>query len=331
MSIRKYLLSGLIILASLVFSIKLFFVQVLNNTYKQTAESNLMRRMREPAYRGCILDRAGRLLVHNVPTYDIFVVPKEVKELDTARFCVLFGVKRAYIRERLKAARRYSWIKPSYVLGPLYVEEFARVQGHLRDFLGFQARVSTIRGYNYPNLGHALGYVAEVSQKALTKDTANYYLMGDHKGVSGVETTYETHLRGSPGLRYMMVNARGKEIGSFAKGKYDTLPIPGANLTLGIDINLQAYAERLLSGLNGSVVALEPSTGEVLVFASAPSYNPQLLSGRHFTRNFKKLTEQEADPLFNRPLQAMYRPGSVFKIAQALVALQNGSLTPDTA
>ena len=325
---RRYLLPGLLLLASTIFAIKLFFIQILDNTYKQAARSNFTERIKESAYRGRVFDREGRLLVYNVPVYDIYVIPKEVKVLDTATFCQLFGIERTVLRDRLRTARSYSLIRPSKVLGPLYDKEFAQVQGYLRDFRGFYAQSRTIRSYRYPSLAHALGYVAELSKEDLKKDTSNYYQIGDMKGITGIEAYYEKYLRGEPSRRYKMVNARGREIGAFAGGKYDTLSVPGKDLRLGIDIVLQSYAEQLMAGRTGSIVALEPSTGEILCFVSSPNYSPHLLSGRSFTKHFLSLVENELRPLFNRPLQAMYRPGSIFKVAQALVALQEQVITP---
>ena len=325
---RRYLLPALMLLISTVFAVKLFLIQIVDNTYKQAAESNFTERIKERAYRGHILDRHGRMLVYNVVVYDIYVIPKEIKSLDTALFCQVFEIERSYLRAQLQAALSYSLIKRSKVLGPLYAEEFARVQGYVRDFTGFYVQPHTARGYNYSNLSHALGYVAELSKEELDKDTSNYYQIGDLKGITGIEAYYEKYLRGEPGRRYKMVDARGREIGDFAGGKYDTLSVPGKDIKLGIDISLQKYAEKLLTGRVGSIVALEPSTGEILCFASAPSYAPQLLSGRALPKNFLALTKDNLRPLFNRPLQAMYRPGSIFKVAQALVALQEKAITP---
>ena len=330
MNQRKYLLTILLVVTGLGFLVKLFMIQVLDNTYSQAAESNLTRRVRDPAYRGIISDRFDRLLVYNVPVYDIFVVPKDVRELDTARFCKIFQINAKDLHDRLRATRHYSLNKPSHLLGPLYEEEFARVQGYLRDFPGFQVRVRMIRGYRYPYLAHALGYVAEASREALAADTTKHYHMGDHIGISGIEAHYEAYLRGDPGVRYWMADARGRELGSFAGGRYDTLPVRGDKLKLGIDIDLQTYAEDLMMSFSGSIVALEPATGEVLAWVSAPSYAPDLLSGRRFKARFSSLSKQSTRPLFNRPLQAMYRPGSIFKLPQALVALQAGTLFPPT-
>ena len=330
MNERRYLLPALVVLVGLVFAVKLFFIQVMDNTYKQAAESNFTQPIRERAYRGQILDRYGRLLVYNVAVYDIQVVPKEVKHLDTARFCKIFKLSRSELRRRLTAARRYSPIKPSKLLGPLYGEEFAHVQGYIRDFVGFHVKPRTVRGYSYPNLAHALGYVAEINKEQLLSDTSNYYRIGDLKGISGIEAYYEKQLRGQPSRRYKMVDAKGREIGAFAGGKYDTLSIPGKDLTLGIDIELQAYAEKLMTGKEGSIIALEPGTGEILSFVSSPSYASGLLSGRFFSENFGRLAADSLRPLFNRPLQAMYRPGSVFKIAQALIALQEKAITANS-
>ena len=323
---RKYLLPAVAVLFGLVFGAKLLFIQVLDSTYQQAAKSNSTQRIKERAHRGHIRDRNEELLVYNVPVYDIQVTPKEVKAFDTASFSRLFGIEQDVLRSRLLAAKSYSYLKPSYVLGPMSGEEFAAVQGRIRDFEGFHVRVRSLRDYRSPSLAHALGYVAEVNKNQLKADTSNYYSIGDLRGISGLEAYYEKNLRGSSGIRYEMIDARGRTLGAFAGGKYDTLSRPGQTIDLGIDINLQLYAEQLMRGKTGSVVAIEPRTGEILCFVSAPSYAPQLLSGRHFTRNYAALQSDQQRPLFNRSLQAMYRPGSIFKVAQALVALQEGTI-----
>ena len=328
---RGLLLPALAVILALIFAIKLLSIQVFSKTHKQAARSNSTQRIKERAHRGHMMDRNGRLLVYNVPIYDILVTPKEVKHLDTAAFCLRFGIERSILQQRLADAARYSYIKPSYVLGPLYEEEFAAVQGYIRDFSGFHVRARNTRGYSYPSLAHALGYMGEISRKALKQDSSNYYTMGDLKGISGLEAQYESVLRGQPGFRYEMIDARGKTIGAFAEGEYDTLSKPGKDITLSIDIDLQRYAEELMQNRTGSIVALEPATGEVLCFVSAPSYDPRLLSGRNFTSNYAQLQADSLRPLFNRPLQAMYRPGSIFKIAQALVALQEKAISTESS
>ena len=318
------------LLAGVIFVIKLFFLQIVDDTFKEAAQDNLIAKVREEAYRGRIYDRNKQLLVYNKPAYEILAVPKEVKHLDTLAFSKAFGITKEDLRNKLRQAKKYSLSKPSVIIGPLYEEEFASVQGAIIKFHGFRVRVRTTRGYRYPYLAHVLGYVAEISKEALAADTTNYYQLGDYKGVSGLEAFYEMYLRGEKGLKYKMVNVNGREIGALAEGKYDQLSKPGKNLALGIDISLQAYAEKLMKNKSGSIVAIEPTTGEILSFVSAPSYHPTDLSGRYFTKNFEKLSQDTLNPLFNRPLMAMYRPGSIFKIAQALVALDAKAIQPTT-
>jgi penicillin-binding protein 2 len=209
-------------------------------------------------------------------------------------------------------------------------EEFARTQDYLIDFPGFSVSARTVRGYTTKSAANALGYTGEISKRQLDADRTGYYSQGDHIGISGLELAYERELRGKRGVKYKLVNVRGVDKGSFKDGAFDTLSIPGENITTTLDIELQQYAEKLLAGKVGSIVAIEPATGEVLTFVSGPSYDPHVLSGRNFGENFQKLSQDSLVPLFNRPLMAMYRPGSIFKIMQAMIALQEGVISPQT-
>ena len=331
MSTQRSVITTLILLVGGTFIVKLFFLQIVDDTFKEAAQDNLIEKVSEEAYRGRIYDRNRQLLVYNRPAYEILVIPKEIKQLDTLAFSKVFGITVEVCKQKLLQAKQYSLNKPSVIVGPLYEEEFAAIQGAMIRFQGFRVRARTTRGYRYPYLAHVLGYVAEISKEGLETDTTQYYQLGDYKGVSGLEAYYESYLRGDKGLRYKMVNVNGREIGALAEGKYDQLSKPGQNLELGIDISLQAYAEKLMEDKYGSIVAIDPQTGEILSFVSAPNYPPTALSGRHFTKNFERLSKDTLKPLFNRPLMAMYRPGSIFKIAQALVALEAQAIDPETA
>lgn len=327
---RKFVIQIMVIVVAIIFLVKLFSIQVLDPQYAKAAESNVIQRVIEYPYRGLIYDRNGNLLVYNKPQYDIMVVPNEVEAFDTTLFLRIFNIQKEELNERLKKAKAYSYVKPSPVVKQLTHEEFARVQDHMIYFPGFSAQARTTRAYNYPALANALGYVSEISKRQLDRDTAKYYRQGDYIGQSGIEAYYEKQLRGRRGVRFKLKNVRGIEKGVFNEGKYDTLSIPGENLTLTVDVDLQQYGEKLMEGKSGSIVAIEPSTGEILSFVSGPTYDPNKLTGRLYSENFSRISQDTTKPLFNRPLMAQYRPGSIFKIVQALVALQQGVISEQT-
>ncbi|UXX80211.1 penicillin-binding transpeptidase domain-containing protein [Reichenbachiella carrageenanivorans] len=321
---RKYIIRIAIVLVAVIFLIKLFSIQVLDDNYKAAAESNIIQTVTEYPYRGLIFDRNGKLLVYNEPIYDLDAVPKELYIKDTMVLSNMLGVTYEELVTNLNKARRYSSIQPTTIVKQLPNQVFAQVQDQLVEYDGIYPKARTIRGYQYPSLANAFGYIGEVSKHQLDRDTTNYYKSGDYMGINGLESSYERFLRGKRGVKYKMVNVRRVEKGSFKDGELDTLAVPGENLTLSIDIDLQTYAEKLMKGKIGSVVAIEPSTGEILAFVSAPTYNPADLAGRKFSENFKKLSTDSLKPLFNRPLMAMYPPGSIFKIVQGLIALEEG-------
>ncbi|UXP33629.1 penicillin-binding transpeptidase domain-containing protein [Reichenbachiella agarivorans] len=324
---RKYVIRVVIILVAVIFSVKLFFIQIIDDNYKAAAENNIIHKIVEYPYRGLIFDRNHKLVVHNEPIFDLMVVPKEVYIPDTVAFCKLFGITQEEFDESMSKAKKFSYIQPSQFIKQISNEWFASIADQMTEFRGFYPKARTIRGYNFENLGNVLGYIGEINQRQLKADTTKYYKSGDYMGITGLESSYEEVLRGKRGVMYKMVNVRGVDQGSFKNGQLDTLSVPGENLTLSIDLELQQYAERLMKGKIGSVVAIEPSTGEILAFVSAPSYEPTLLSGRNFSQNYKKLTQDSLKPLFNRPLMAMYPPGSIFKIVQALIGLEEGVIT----
>ncbi|MFT7032341.1 MAG: penicillin-binding protein 2 [Cyclobacteriaceae bacterium] len=327
---RKYIIRVLILVIAIVFSTKLFFIQVLDESYQLAAENNIVQEIIEYPYRGLIFDRNKELLVYNEPSYDLMVVPKELQNLDTVMFCQTFDLDKTEFEELMFKARRYSSIKPSQFIKQITNESFAIVQDRLVDFQGFYPKARTVRKYPYAGLANVFGYIGEVDSRQLRRDTSNYYKSGDYIGKAGIESSYEEALRGKRGVKYKMVNVRGIEKGSFKDGKLDTLAVPGEDITLSIDIELQRYAEKLMNGKIGSVVAIEPSTGEILAFVSSPSYDPNLLTGRNYSKNYGTLQADDSlRPLFNRPLMAMYPPGSIFKVVQGLVALQEGVVAAD--
>lgn len=330
---RKEILQIIFILTGLVFLIKLFSIQVLDNKYAELADSNAILKEVEYPFRGLIYDRNNKLIVYNTPEFDINVIRKDIRDFDSAKFCQVFQMSREELRKKFKemrARKEYSPYKPTLFIDRLSNAEFARVQDHMDEFPGLYVQARTTRSYTTPALANALGYVSEISKAQLEKDQSGIYRQGDYVGQSGIESFYEEQLRGKRGIKFKLRNVRGIEKGSFKDGEYDTLSIPGEDLVSSIDIDLQQYGERLMKGKSGSIVAIEPATGEILSLVSGPSYDPNLLTGRNYSSNFVLISNDTTKPLFTRPLMAQYRPGSIFKIAQAMTALQEGVITPET-
>ncbi len=330
---RKEIVQFVFLLVGVIFLIKLFFIQVLDNRYAELADGNAILRQVEYPSRGLILDRNQKLIAFNSPEFDLEVIIKDVKKFDSAKFCAVFEISQEELRKRfkeMKARKEYSPYKPTLFMNQLSSIDFARVQDHLDEFPGFYVQARTTRSYGAPSLANALGYVSEISKDNLARDESKIYKQGDYVGQSGIEAFYEEQLRGKRGVRFKLRNVKGIEKGSFKSGEYDTLSVPGQNLITGIDIDLQQYGEFLMEGKAGSIVAIEPASGEILSLVSGPSYDPNLLTGRNYSSNFKLISNDTLKPLFNRPLMAQYRPGSIFKIAQAMTALQEKVITPDT-
>jgi penicillin-binding protein 2 len=330
---RREIIQIFMVLVGIIFLIKLFSIQVLDNKYAELANSNAILRQVEYPFRGLIKDRNGKLIVYNTPEYDLEVIMKDVKNFDSTKFMKVFKMSPEELRKKFKetrARKEYSRFKPTLFIDQLSNEDFARVQDQLDEFPGFYIQARTTRAYTTPSLANGLGYVSEISKEKLANDKTGIYRQGDYIGQSGIEAFYEEQLRGKRGVRFKLRNVKGIEKGSFANGKYDTLSVPGQDLITGIDIELQKYGEMLLNGKSGSIVAIEPSTGEILSLVSGPSYDPTLLTGKNYSANFAFINTDTLKPLFNRPLMAQYRPGSIFKIAQAMTALQEGVITPDT-
>ncbi len=330
---RKEILQIIIILTGIVFLIKLFSIQVLDNRYAELADSNAILREVEYPFRGLIYDRNGKLIVYNTPEFDLNVISKDIRNFDSAQFCQVFEMSRVELRKKFKemrARKEYSPYKPTLFIDRLSNTEFAKIQDHLDEFPGLYVQARTTRSYTTSALANALGYVSEISKDQLAKDETGIYRQGDYIGQSGIEAFYEQQLRGKRGVKFKLRNVRGIEKGSFKNGEYDTLSIPGKDLVSSIDIDLQQYGEYLMKGKAGSVVAIEPSTGEILSLISGPSYDPNKLTGRNYSSNFVLISSDTNKPLFTRPLMAQYRPGSIFKIAQAMTALQEGVISPET-
>ncbi|ASB48848.1 penicillin-binding protein 2 [Alkalitalea saponilacus] len=318
----------------LIFIIRLFVLQIVDPSYKFSAESNTQRKITEFPTRGLIYDRNGKLLVSNQPVYDLMIVPREVVPFDTVDFCNALNITRSELDRLFEEVRfnlqrrRISSFRPSVFYKQLPAEQYAILQEKLYKFKGFFVQRRTVRKYEYPNAAHVLGYVAEVGETLLQSDP--YYSLGDYTGISGIERTYETFLRGQKGARYVMVDVHGREMGSLRGGRMDTSAVAGSDVALTLDIELQAYGEKIMQNKIGSIVAIEPSTGEILALVSSPSYDPSLLVGRQRSRNFPILSSDTLSPLLNRAIMSGYPPGSTFKVLMALVGLQENVLSPTT-
>ena len=317
-----------VIIASSVMLVRLFFLQVVDKSYRMSAENNVIRRVTQYPARGLIYDRNGELLVYNQAAYDLMVIPGQVTAIDTLSLCSTIGITRESFETRMSQARSFSRYAPSVFVKMLSSETYARLQENLYLFPGFYVQTRTLRKYAYPSASHLLGYVSEVDDADLERD--NYYHMGDYIGRSGVEESYEKELRGRKGVKRYLVDVHNRIKGSYQGGRYDSIPEPGLDITLSLDIALQMYGEKLLAGKNGSIVAIEPATGEVLALISSPAYDPSLLVGRIRSENFRILQNDTLKPLFNRALMASYPPGSTFKPVNGLIALQEGVITPRT-
>ena len=320
---RKYIIQIIILSVGVIYLIKLLWLQTIDQTYKDSAMQNSIQRITVYPYRGVIFDRKGEMLVANSPVFDIMVIPKDVKIPDTVIFSNTFGLTVEEVRLRLREAKRYSKVKPSVFMPTLSTQDWARVQDKIVDFPGFYVQARSVRDYPFKCMANALGYIGEVSKERIELLGKDNYKSGDYVGISGIEEIYEKQLRGKRGVRYVMVDVKGAEKGEFKNGEYDTLSVAGENMTSTVDVKLQAYGEQIMQGKTGSIVAIEPSTGEILCLISAPTYDPNLLVGKQFSKNYNQLSKNPYKPLYNRALQAMYPPGSTFKIIQSLIGLQD--------
>lgn len=330
---RRFVIAGVAITIVLVYIVRLFFLQMMSDDYKKNADSNAFLKKVEFPSRGIITDRNGRLLVYNQPAYDIMVVMREARgKTDTTALCKALGITREYFIERMEKIKRspgYSSFTQQLFMNQLSDKDFSLFREKIYRFPGFYIQRRSIRQYQYPYAAHVLGDMAEVSPADIEDD--DYYQPGDYIGKLGVERSYEKQLRGEKGVQILLRDAHGRVQGSYQNGALDRRPVPGKNLTLSIDLNLQALGERLLEGKIGSIVAIEPSTGEVLCMVSSPTYDPRIMVGRERSRNHARLSLDSWKPLLNRSIMGLYPPGSTFKTSQALTYLSEGIITPATA
>jgi len=327
---RRYVVMAIFMLVGVLFAGRLFYLQVLDDSYKAAADRNTLQRKVQIPFRGLIYDRHDSVLVQNTPVYDLVVVPREVKTLDSAKFCRVMQMPLEDLRLGLRVAKKYSRVKPSPLLLNLSTTELASIQDYLNDFPGFHTQMRMSRAYKTENLAHALGYVGSITPAFLEKPKYAKYQPGENVGISGLEAYYEPTLMGQRGVQYRLVNVRGIDKGPFRGGEFDTIAVAGQDLHLSIDAELQAYGEELLAGRRGYIVAVDPRSGEILCFVSAPHFQPQALSGKGMGNRYMELLKNPNRPLFDRPLQAKYPPGSVFKLVNELVAMQLGAVGPAT-
>jgi len=325
---RKYFIISLLIIATLLLIIKLFIIQVVEDTYRLSADNNVLRYVTQYPARGLIFDRNGKPIVTNQAAYDLMVVPAQTGKMDTLLFCSELGITREVLVERLKAAISYSRRAPSVFLKQISAETYAKFQEKMFMYPGFYVQPRTLRKYSRPVAAHLLGYVSEVDE-ALIKQNP-YYKPGDYIGKLGIEEAYEKELRGSRGVKIYMVDVYSRIKGSYADGTLDTIAVQGSDVTSTIDLDLQEYGEKLMKHKTGSIVAIEPATGEILALVSSPDYDPSLLVGRVRSENFSMLQADTLLPLFNRAFMASYPPGSTFKPLNALIALQEKVIYPGT-
>lgn len=325
---KKYVLYGILTFFGLLFTFRLATLQLFTDKYYEAALRNGSDKVTLYPSRGSIYDRNGKLMVYNDAIYDLSVIPEKVKDMDTTKFCEILSITKEDFIERVKKARNYSRKVATLFYRDLSLKIRTQLMESLYEFPGFVIELKTDRRYKLQGSAHLLGYMGEVSDE-LTKKNA-YYNRGDMMGIAGIERSYEEYLRGKKGMKMILVDKFSLEQGSLAGGKFDTLPDHGENIYSSIDLDLQEFAEKILSNKIGSIVAIEPSTGEILCLANSPSYDPNLLVGRDRAKNFRKLLVDPQKPFFNRALKAKYPPGSTFKTLQALIGLQEGVLTPET-
>lgn len=333
---RRWVIAGVAIAIVVIYIIRLFTLQIMSDDYKKNADSNAFLKKIDFPSRGVVTDRNGKLLVYNQPSYDIMVVMNEAKNrIDTMEFCNTLGITKEFFIKRMEEIKDrsknpgYSRFTQQLFMSQLSDQEFSVFQEKIFRFPGFYIQKRSIRQYAYPYAAHILGDVAEVSPSDIEED--NYYQPGDYIGKMGIERSYEKELRGVKGVQILLRDAHGRIQGRYQNGELDTKPVAGKDLKLSIDLELQALGERLMEGKIGSIVAIEPSTGEILCMVSSPTYDPRTMVGRLRGKNHKELSRNPRKPLLNRSIMGQYPPGSTFKTSQALTFLSEGIVNSGTS
>jgi penicillin-binding protein 2 len=320
-------------------------MQVIDDSWALRAQQIAEKRKEISPPRGAVYDRHGKKIVSNRTYYNLMMIEANIKDFDTVAFAKLIGWTPEKVKARFreivkgegkyknpytgKTTSNYQDVRPYPFIKEMTLDEIANIASHLEEFPGFYEEVTSMRSYTYANGANIFGYLSEVYREEIDAD--HFYKAGDNMGRAGIERFYEKDLRGQKGIRYIVTSALNNDVESYMEGKYDTIAKQGPNMILGIDIELQAYGEKLLKGKRGCVVAIEPSTGEILALISAPSFDPNLLVGkRNISMNYPSLARDPQKPLYPRPLAAQYPPGSVFKLLQSLIGLQEGAITPES-
>ncbi len=341
---RKYVIIAFFLIVGVIYATRLFYMQVIDDSWTLRAQQIAEKRREITPPRGVVFDRDGRKIVSNSTYYNLMMIEKNIKNFDTLKFAKLIGWTPEMVRERFKEIvegegmyfnrhtgkkqTNYQKIRPYPFLKELTLEEVANIAPHLENFPGFYEEVTSMRRYPYANGANILGYLSEVNREEVDKDA--FYSPGNNIGRAGIERFYEEQLRGQKGIKYIVTSALNNAIESYGDGKYDTLAVQGPALKLGVDIILQAYGEKLLQNKRGCIVAIEPSSGEILALVSAPTYDPNLLIGkRNISENYPALAKDPSKPLYPRPLAAEYPPGSTFKLLNSLIGLQEGVISPE--
>lgn len=325
---RQYVILSIVVVIAMVFVIRLAWLQLFDDSYKASANNNSRRDVTIYPSRGLVYDRNGELLVYNEAVYDLMVIPRQTEVQDSAKLADLIGIEMEEFRKKIKKAWDYSSFKQSIFEKQIRKDEAGYLQEQLYKYPGFYMRPRTLRSYPRPIAAHVLGYIGEVNNTEIQRD--KYYVSGDYIGKSGLERRYEDELRGVKGVKKLLVDVHNREMGSYMAGRYDSAAITGKDLTSTLDIDLQEYSELLMRNKIGSIVAIEPATGEILALVSSPTYDPNLLVGRIRSKNYLMLQNDSLMPLFNRALMAPYPPGSIFKIVQALVGMHEGVIDSTT-
>lgn len=326
---RQYVIGSIFILVAIILLIKLFVIQIVDDSYKHSSNTNTLRYITQYPSRGKIYDRNDKLLVYNDAVYDLMIIPSQAKDIDTASFCKLLNINNFVYNTNLKKAKKYSNITPSIFISQITKEEYGRIAERLYHYPGFYFQTRSIRQYPMPIAAHTLGSIGEVTKPEMEKDS--YYQLGDYIGKSGIEKFYEKELRGTKGLKITVVDVHNREKERFMDGAFDTLPKAGTDIILGLDADLQAYGEYLMAGKTGSIVAIEPTTGQILAMVTSPTYDPNELVGRKRGMRYNELLKDPEKPLINRAISGTYPPGSTFKMINGLVSLQSGVINANTA
>jgi len=328
---RQIVIIAIVVVTVIIFIIRLFTLQVADPSWRAHAADLTERKITIFPSRGLIFDRNKILMVSNKAVYDLMIIPRDIKDFDTLAFCSLVKIDKAEFKLRYDRAvkKPNANYRPSVFIKQIPPEDYAVISEQLYKYKGFYGQPRTLRDYPRKNGALVLGDIGEVDQNEIDKNP--YYKAGDYIGKSGVERVYEAELRGRRGTRFVLVDVLNNTMGSYAEAQYDTIAVGGADLISTLDAELQAYGELLMGNKRGSIVAIEPSTGEILAMVSSPSYDPNLLVGRNRGANYKLLKADSIQlPLYNRAIKGVYRPGSIWKMVQALVALEQGAITPET-